>query len=201
MKKLILIVVLFFIYSNTHALEKEFILSSDQDAGVDNYSFDITPEKFATTNVFIYARGDMSQDSEYIDLNIANNSFIINTDEDDDEFILLYSDINLNFTGSIIESDSLATDDVNFAPWNMSNYYEIKIIIDYEIIEDEIVDGGVAGGVNVNINSEGINKKVFDEVTIVEIYKYEALMMFFIVFYTFLSRIIWRRQKAEKPFF
>lgn len=107
MKKLILIVLLFFIYSNTHALEKEFILSADKKEGEDSYTFDITPEKFEITNVFIYARGDMSQDSEYVNLNIANNSFVVDTHEDNDEFILLFSDINLNFTGSIIESNSL----------------------------------------------------------------------------------------------
>jgi len=41
-----------------------------------------------------------------------------------------------------------------------------------------------------NINKDpGINKSVFDDITLIEIFKYEALIMLFILLYTFLMRI------------
>ena len=44
-------------------------------------------------------------------------------------------------------------------------------------------------------NDPGINKEVFDEATLIEIYKYEALIMVFILLYTFFMRVIGARPK------
>lgn len=47
---------------------------------------------------------------------------------------------------------------------------------------------------NISEN-EWINKKVLNEATIIELYKYEAIIMVFIVLNTFFMRLIWRRPK------
>jgi len=58
---------------------------------------------------------------------------------------------------------------------------------------------GASAFVINNINKDpGINKPVFDNATIIEIYKYEALMMIFILMYTFIMRIMWRAKR--EPF-
>jgi len=175
-------------------------LWSEETAGADAKTFDITPEEFETAIIWIYARGDMSSWSEYIDFNIWGQSFVLDTNEDDDVFILLESNINLSLTGWILNMDSVATDQVNYNPGSMTNYYEVKVVLDYEIVEENW--GWETGtGVIININDDpGINKSVFDEVTLIEIFKYEAFVMFFIVFYTFLMRIIGKRAKQQKPF-
>lgn len=49
-----------------------------------------------------------------------------------------------------------------------------------------------------NINEDkGINKEIFDEVTLIEIYQYEALIMVFILMWIFFNRIIWKKPKRE----
>jgi len=49
---------------------------------------------------------------------------------------------------------------------------------------------------NIN-NDPWINKSVFDDATIIEIYKYEALMMIFILLYRFFQRVTWIRRKTK----
>ena len=46
-------------------------------------------------------------------------------------------------------------------------------------------------------SSPWINKEVFDLVTIKEIFQYEALIMLFILLYTFFNRVIGKKQKRQ----
>lgn len=54
---------------------------------------------------------------------------------------------------------------------------------------------------NVYINNidsyEGINKSVFDEDTLIEIYQYEALIMIFIMLFKFFNRVLWIKAKRK----
>lgn len=198
MKKIILIVFLLFTYNNTHALQEEIILWCSKAECVVNTSFDIVPHNFETINAYIYARWDFSIVEEYVDLSIWPDLFYIDTEEDSDVFKLLYTDEIINYAWNILNITSTWSADVNSKIWTLSNVYEIKIILDYTVEEDEVLSGT---WYIININDDPwINKKVFDLETIEEIYKYEAVIMVFIVFYTFMMRIIGRRQKRNKPF-
>jgi hypothetical protein len=60
-----------------------------------------------------------------------------------------------------------------------------------------LVDEGEDISSIVSWNSSWINKKIFDESTILEIYEYEALIMVFILLYTFFMRVTGARQKKK----
>lgn len=203
MKKYILIFILLFcFYSNTHAIEQEIILWCNTPACSDSITFDITPDTFDTVEYFIYARGDMSAStSEFVTFNIWSDTHTISTWNDSDVFELISSNNPLNITwDSILNLDTLSTNEVNYWPNWMVNYYEIRVLIEYTI--EETVDPGTGTGTgttNIVINNidndPWINKEVFDEATLIEIYKYEALMMVFILLYTFFMRVIGARVK------
>ena len=199
MKKIILIVLLFLYYSNTYAIDTTITLWSNQTAWTDSEILDVAPHEFESINVWIYARGDFSANNEFVTLNIWSQIYNIDTNQDSDQFSLLYSNEIIANSWSILNISTIAENQINFAPWSMLNYYEVQIVISYTLITDTSNDTW-SGSVIVNINNEWINKEVFDLVTIEEIYKYEALIMVFIVFYTFLMRVIWRRPKQTKPF-
>lgn len=78
----------------------------------------------------------------------------------------------------------------------MNNYYEVKILLDYTIEETQTAGTGSIIINNIN-NDPWINKEIFDNITIKEIYEYEALIMVFILLSTFFNRIIWRKQKSK----
>ena len=202
MKKIILtFILLFVLYNNTYAIEQEIILWCNMPACSDSIIFDITPNTFDTVKYFIYARWDMSSGNENVTLNIWNDTTIINTWNDSDVFKLISSNNTLNIKwDSILNLDTLSTNQVNYWPNWMVNYYEVKVLIEYTI--EETVNSGTGTGTgttNIVINNidndPWINKEVFDEATLIEIYKYEALIMVFILLYTFFMRVIGARVK------
>jgi hypothetical protein len=76
------------------------------------------------------------------------------------------------------------------------------------VCDNNITDPGTWGtgtGSTIIINnideSEGINKPIFDNETIIEIYKIEAVAMVFILLYTFFMRLIWRNPKRKQFWF
>ena len=53
-------------------------------------------------------------------------------------------------------------------------------------------------GVYITINDDPwINKVVFDEATINEIYEYEAILMVFLLLFRFFYRIIWFKKRKS----
>jgi hypothetical protein len=119
------------------------------------------------------------------------------------EYCTLKSETFVNY---ILETDSVFQNSALYFPPN-STWWDYNINIrQFSLItcddwqtEPENNSGSWTVIVN-NINEyEGINKKIFDDDTIIEIYKYEALMMVFILLYTFFMRTIWRKTKS-KPF-
>lgn len=52
---------------------------------------------------------------------------------------------------------------------------------------------------NIN-NDPWINKSIFDEDTINEIYQYEALIMIFIILFHFFGRLLWQKTKSKSFF-
>ena len=62
-----------------------------------------------------------------------------------------------------------------------------------------LVDEGEDISALLKWDDPGMNKKVFDEATLLEIYEYEALSMIFILLYTFYMRVIGAKRK-KRPF-
>ena len=202
MKKILVLFILFFSYiGSSSAIEQEILLWCNTSACESIYNFDITPDKFNITSFFIYARGDLSScESEYVILNIWNTEYTICTWRDSSQFDLLYSEEILDFNGlNSIDFTSLSTAAVNYWP-GMTNYYEVKILIDYEIIEETWSTWSWIIINNIN-NDPWINKPIFNIETLKEIFEYEALIMLFILFYTFFQRIIWKKRKPKNFIF
>lgn len=69
--------------------------------------------------------------------------------------------------------------------------------INHFTITGILVDEGEDISSIINWEDSGINKKIFDKATLFEIYEYEALIMLFILFYTFFMRVIGAKQKKK----
>jgi len=52
----------------------------------------------------------------------------------------------------------------------------------------------------INNKEDGVNKPIFDEYTIQEIYLYEWILMLFIVIFTFFARLLWYKKKKKNKF-
>lgn len=203
MKKILIFITLFLLYNNVNAIEQGLIMWCNTKECTINESIDITPEKFDTTNFYVYARGDLSNcNNEYINLYIWTNTYNLCTGEDSSNWVQLIHGDSLNFSNlNIIDFTAISSDKVGNLIPGMLNYFELKIIIDYTIIEE--IDTSNSWAIIINNNSEidpGINKEIFDIYTLEEIFKYEALTMVFILLWTFFNRIIGRKPKSKVYF-
>lgn len=95
--------------------------------------------------------------------------------------------------------------------WFVDNKNEVKLLVkdllqlkdsssanNYVITWFLVNEGDDITGL-ITWNDPWINKQIFDEATILEIYQYEGIIMIAILFYTFFMRILWVKRK-RKPF-
>lgn len=201
MKKILIFTFLLFLYiNNTHAIEQGFIMWCNTKECTTTHTIDITPEKFDITNFYVYARGDLSSCSnEYIDFYIGANTYNLCTWQDSSTWVQLINWDSLNFNNlNTINFTANSTEKVDNQIAGMLNLFEVKVIIDYTIIEEQIDTN--TWSIIVNNISEvdpWINKEIFDIYTLEEIFKYEALMMIFILLWTFFNRVIGRSSKRK----
>lgn len=81
--------------------------------------------------------------------------------------------------------------------YNKNIYKFIQIVCEDNDTNNLWNGTGTGTNIIINNNNEGINKKIFTEEVLIEIYKYEALIMFSYIFYMFILRIL-RLKKRPK---
>lgn len=172
MKKIILIFLLYFCFIfNTNAINSESIKSFY----ITNYTtwsniYNIPEGKdLLITKILSFNSGSI--DNLQIRNNWGETLIYINW------LINEYNDLNILIgdTLEIIQSNSI------------DNYTIVWLLInEWEDIESII-----------NWNESWINKKIFNKETILEIYLYEGIIMVFIVFYTFIMRILGVKRKKK----
>lgn len=111
-----------------------------------------------------------------------------------------------NLVNYILDNNNIHQESALYYPANSTWWNYNKKILQYSeiICYDDTGGGGTTwtGTIIINniSNDVGINKKIFDTATITEIYEYEALIMVFILLFTFWNRVIWKKPKG-KTFF
>ena len=187
MKKYIIILILVFAYNSTHAVNieysnpkfnviDEFLTNADIETG-----YNPQPNhRIAVYEPYIVDGVDIQTATKFCTL-------------------LWYT-----YISHILNSNTTNNRSALYFPsgetwWDYNNNMKRYSII---TCDDGITPGGGTGTGTTNIvinnidNDPGINKEVFDEATLIEIYKHEALMMVFILLYTFFMRVIWAKAKG-----
>jgi len=191
MKKIILILLLF-VYSGTFANVIEYDKPKFDEINQFLTNSDIEPGYNPQPNKRIWVFSDYIVDG--VDLLTAEKFCNI---------------LWLNYTNHILENTLSNKMSVLYYPDNNTWWNYNQDIYKYSTITcnnnttgtGTIETSSTTEIVINNINQDPwINKEVFDEATLIEIYKYEAVIMVFIIFYTFLMRVIWKRPKKTKPF-
>lgn len=85
-----------------------------------------------------------------------------------------------NTFSQFIPYDSVTCDDWTVEPWTWTG---------------STLTGSIVIN-NIN-NDPWINKEIFNEETINEIYQYEALIMVFLILFRFFDRLLWRKSKMK----
>lgn len=101
----------------------------------------------------------------------------------------------------ILENQKIDSESVLYYPLSLTWWNHDKKILRFAVItcDNWSISTDTGTGTTFIVNNinddEGINKEIFDIETITEIYQYEALIMVFILSYTFFMRVIGARRK------
>ena len=136
------------------------------------------------TSFFVVPEGkDLLIHEIYVN-DINEDIFIRNSNEVDDLIHFLGRD-------EFIDINVIVKDDLQLYmdPWTSV----------HAVIQAVLIDEGQDIKAIVDHEEYGINKPIFDEYTIQEIYLYEGILMLFIVIFTFFGRLLgYKRKKKNK---
>lgn len=110
-------------------------------------------------------------------------------------YLNVYDDITLNYSGVFLEGET-------FGEYNL--LFKDSLIIENVGDKDAgvlyvwyLIEEGRSIDEILNKSDSWINKSIFDEATLLEIYEYEGIIMIFILLYTFFMRVIGARRKRK----